>query len=346
MPSPIRISVGTRAAVVWSGRPAPGISTLLLMNTDLNNTVCIGSEPNVMFNGDNTIPILPNGSLSVDPASAWWVVGAVTGSAPLVMVPNGQSNFLGITQGLGQLVIPSIRSPNFLAGVSGWQIAKDGSAEFNNVVIRGGTVISGLALYYDPVPGLGNLDASIAATAGTDPYGNAYVAGVASYGFGTAVSYLVQGRAVFNTADSTYITISGAGTLTIRSITESLLIDMPVRDIFAVLPGTSATEEIWHAGALINSWANNAGFGAFKYRKVASPPNSVEVTGAIAGTAATAATFFTLPAGYIPASAGGRLAKTSMEWLNWIASASEDGLVNLASVDGSIKQKFSPLFYH
>jgi hypothetical protein len=42
----------------------------------------------------------------------------------------------------------------------------------------------------------------------------------------------------------------------------------------------------------------------------------------------------------------GRLAKTSMEWLNWIASASEDSLVNLASVDGSIKQKFSPLFYH
>jgi hypothetical protein len=43
---------------------------------------------------------------------------------------------------------------------------------------------------YDPAPGPGNLIASIAAAAGTDPYGNAYLEGVATYlpGLGTAVA--------------------------------------------------------------------------------------------------------------------------------------------------------------
>lgn len=44
-----------------------------------------------------------------------------------------------ITGGQGALVRPAIKSPNFLTGVSGWSIKKDGSAEFNNVVIRGTT---------------------------------------------------------------------------------------------------------------------------------------------------------------------------------------------------------------
>jgi hypothetical protein len=204
MPSPIRISVGTRASVVWSGRPAQGISTLLLMNTDLNNTVCIGSEPNTMFNGDNTIPILPNGSLSVDPASAWWVVGAVTGSAPLVMVPNGQSNFLGITQGLGQLVIPSIRSPNFLAGVSGWQIAKDGSAEFNDLTIRGvfkgnNFVINSLGEFF---------------YSGTPAFGNLILANVPDFvtddGHGNQVPF--PGTNIYNTSNNTLTVINGGST--------------------------------------------------------------------------------------------------------------------------------------
>lgn len=38
---------------------------------------------------------------------------------------------------------------------------------------------------YSPGPGAGNLIASVTAQAGTDPYGNAYVAGVASYAHGT-----------------------------------------------------------------------------------------------------------------------------------------------------------------
>ena len=36
----------------------------------------------------------------------------------------------------GELIRASIKSPNFVAGVSGWIIRRDGSAEFNNIVIR------------------------------------------------------------------------------------------------------------------------------------------------------------------------------------------------------------------
>lgn len=80
------------------------------------------------------------------------------------------------------LVRPAIKSPNYVTGVSGWSINADGSAEFNDIVIRGGTVIGGTALYYDGTPTTGNLIMSISADAGTDPFGNAYVSGVGVYG--------------------------------------------------------------------------------------------------------------------------------------------------------------------
>lgn len=79
------------------------------------------------------------------------------------------------------LRIPAIQSPGFDPGVAGWIIRIDGSAEFNDVVIRGGTVISGTALYYNGTPALGNLILSIAAAAGVDSFGNAYVQGLGVY---------------------------------------------------------------------------------------------------------------------------------------------------------------------
>ena len=47
---------------------------------------------------------------------------------------------------MGELLqTPGISSPNYVTGVSGWRIGQDGSAEFNNAVIRGN--ISGSAAY-------------------------------------------------------------------------------------------------------------------------------------------------------------------------------------------------------
>lgn len=79
------------------------------------------------------------------------------------------------------LVRPAIQSPDYTEHVSGWTINQDGSAEFNDITIRGGTVVSGLALYYNGTPTLGNLILSIAAEAGVDEFGNAYNQGVTAY---------------------------------------------------------------------------------------------------------------------------------------------------------------------
>lgn len=80
------------------------------------------------------------------------------------------------------LIRSDIRSQNFVAGSAGWRVESNGNAEFNSVIIRGGTVVSGLALYYNGTPALGNLIMSISAAAGTDSFGNAYVKGVGLYG--------------------------------------------------------------------------------------------------------------------------------------------------------------------
>src|SRR5215469_12889489 len=55
---------------------------------------------------------------------------------------------------------------------------------FPLLIITAGGGFTGLFVY-SPGPGSGNLTASIAAQAGTDPYGNAYVAGITSYGPGS-----------------------------------------------------------------------------------------------------------------------------------------------------------------
>lgn len=167
MPNPIPVNVGVNPAQLWSGRSAPGINTLLLMNTDQQNTVMVGTSLNSLV-----VPIQPNGSLSVDPGENWYVVGLVAGIAPLVVVPNGQSNFLGISQGYGNIAIPQFQSPNYDPSTGqGWALFKDGTATFNQVTI----VISssGVAvLIYFPSPGPGNLIGSWAASDTTDMFGN------------------------------------------------------------------------------------------------------------------------------------------------------------------------------
>lgn len=89
-----------------------------------------------------------------------------------------------ITGGQGQLDIPQIKSPNYVPGVSGWEIKRDGSAEFNNLSFRGtfrGTeiVIDGTGFYlYTGVPGLGNPPIVYITSAAVDPFGNALTATV------------------------------------------------------------------------------------------------------------------------------------------------------------------------
>jgi hypothetical protein len=86
------------------------------------------------------------------------------------------------------LVQPAIESPDYSPGVSGWHIDVDGSAEFNDLSLRGtfsGTnyVINDKGIFfYSGPPAAGNLVGSWAQTDGIDDYTNQYIAGITVVG--------------------------------------------------------------------------------------------------------------------------------------------------------------------
>lgn len=129
------------------------------------------------------------------------------------------------------LVRAAIQSPNFVSGSTGWKISQDGTAELNAAVIRNGTVVGGTALYYSGTPAAGNLIMSISATAGTDSFGNAYVAGVGVYGTNDKVTVkastgdtaVLQADAPSGISDSTspgLVLKKASGDVTAASLTE------------------------------------------------------------------------------------------------------------------------------
>lgn len=321
MPNILHIAVPiTNAALAWPGRQSD-IDSLLFINPDLNNTVWIGQLSNIQAAGNGTIPLLPNGTFSGDASSSWYVIGSVAGTQPLVVVPNGQAYFLGLTQGMGDLVIPSMQSPNFAAGLIGWIIRKDGSAEFNNLTIRGtfnGTdfvINSAGQFFYSSTPAANNLIYSVAIAGGTDQFGNVYLAGTTTYhhnivngnywiAVNTNALTTNQNGIVFYTAATeagpwtaqANIGNDNAGNLFLGA-TSNIIAGVPV---IPFAPSTS-TPETWHAATLSGSWANVTG-QALQFRLMAD--NTVEVHGQLvipAGVTGPSNTIATLPAGYTPA---------------------------------------------
>lgn len=173
-----------------------------------------------------------------------------------------------IIGGGGSLVYPSIHSPGFQTGVTGWSIDKNGDAEFNDVVIRGtffgvDFIIStaGIFLYSGP-PALGNLAISIApAATTTDPEGNAVQGGgmkiygasgqAIFLGLVGSISQLIfsTGASFEKTAGNVAAGITGAGT----SQAMELLISGP--------QGSHAGQQDW-AQIVLVSGTNGSGAGA------------------------------------------------------------------------------------
>lgn len=210
------------------------------------------------------------------------------------------------------LRIPAIQSPNFNESAgTGWAIFQNGNAFFFNITATGtitatefiGTdfVITASGIFfYSGTPGPGNPPIVSASEGGTDPYGNPVQSGVVSQS-GGQTSALSGAELVFSSGGF----ISGSSGLVLGGNIglNAIEVLLPFSNaLIAVQPGTSFTEETWHPMTLVNGWANAAGFVTAQYRKVASPPNSVEVIGVLNAAAASAAMFCTLPAGYIPAS--------------------------------------------
>jgi hypothetical protein len=117
------------------------------------------------------------------------ILAQLAASAP------GASN--SILAGQGTLIRQMIQSPNFVSGVSGWQINKDGSAQFNNLTIRGTfngtdfTINANGIFFYSGVPAAGNLILALTNSAGSDAFGNVYIQGI-TIGNASGVQVLIE----------------------------------------------------------------------------------------------------------------------------------------------------------
>lgn len=107
----------------------------------------------------------------------------------------------------GTLVYPSIHSPNYVHDLSGWTINKDGSAEFDDLTLRGSFVGDDWIInatgefFYSGTPATGNLIFSnVAGSSGTDDFGNHYLGnGSTWYGLvaGVAMTAIAGGLEFF-----------------------------------------------------------------------------------------------------------------------------------------------------
>lgn len=174
-----------------------------------------------------------------------------------------------IIGGGGSLVYPSIHSPGYSAGIRGWSINKDGSAEFNDLTIRGtffGTdfiISAGGVFLYSGTPAHGNLAISLApAATTTDPEGNTVQGGgLAVYGSagqavflglitaGLSELQLKTGASFEKTPANLASEIAGSGT---GAVMETL---------FSGPQGNHSGQQDW-AQVLLASGSNGSGAGA------------------------------------------------------------------------------------
>lgn len=109
-----------------------------------------------------------------------------------------------IASGQGNLIVTALQSPNFLTGVRGWQIAKNGDAEFNDITIRGSEIIGGSfvgddfvisqsgVVFYSSTPTTNNMESSQAPATFIDPYGNEVLEGSVTYYKSGATYWAIQ----------------------------------------------------------------------------------------------------------------------------------------------------------
>lgn len=174
------------------------------------------------------------------------------------------------------LIREAIRSQNYSAGVSGWSIDADGSAEFNDITIRDGTVISGSAFYYNPAPGPGNLILSIAAEPGTDEYGNAYPAGITW----------------FDSAG----TLNGSGTRLALTASNGSVVEVTAQGQFGnglYLSPPVSSDGTWVPGAIAADYSSNAPDSPYlsiysPYDSIAGNAASIVLTGEDSASGPTA----------------------------------------------------------
>lgn len=223
-----------------------------------------------------------------------------------------------IAGGQGNLVAGSFQSPDFVTGVSGWQLTRAGHLEANDAVIRGGLVIGGTELDYNGTPALGNLVFSRSSTGGTDQFGNAYIGGAVEYANIGAGGY--EAMQLGPTGLIAYVSPGGpdgpyGAVASIQQAGGTFTVAAPliVTGALTAIGGTAAnptlvTTDTWHVIGQPGEPVFGAGFGVpgagdQSPRFQLQADGTVMFDGVALTTAATAAnaTLFTLPAAaYIP----------------------------------------------
>lgn len=191
-----------------------------------------------------------------------------------------------IAGGDGNLVIGSFQSPNFVAGVSGWQVTIEGDAEFNQVFVRGEFFGNTFQLddagvfFYTATPAAGNLLATIASAAGSDQFLNAYQAGLNLYGAHGSIAALVIDPSTANPAlwfvppSAAHLTIHPqqfVGILNPGAVNELYLLvetsgkaggqaDAAAQYFSASADGTSTARIVWEFGGTVGATLTAAGF--------------------------------------------------------------------------------------
>lgn len=220
----------------------------------------------------------------------------------------------------GEMLVQALKSPNFVHLLRGWQIQRNGNAEFNNLTLRGtffGTnfIISNLgAFFYSGTPALGNLVQSITSVAGTDSVGNAYLAGTTTYTNIGGTFFAVnqwQNRQAFYTAAAAAGPYSEGAAMRLSGT--AVLIDVFAPVTHLQLPNVQANGAIpnmvggqfWS----IDSWTTvAAGFGGgwtgtLSYMMTPDGFVALDVHLTPGGTVADGTAIFTLPIAYAPMTA-------------------------------------------
>ena len=232
------------------------------------------------------------------------------------------------------LIRDSIHSPNYVTGVSGWSIMRNGDAEFNQGRFRGAVLIGGPPAVGAVSLGLTGTDIPAVLRNFNAEYDIWYEANIYWYSATDFYFEALVHNTFFALTERITGTVHGGGTVveiqefvdgptgaanavhlgTDRYVVNRLLYEIRSTDIQIRSTGTFTTEadlksadpvaglptvETWHNLGFLNGWG-----GALKYRMIPSPANNVQIVGVItAGTKVNGTTIATLPAAYRPTTA-------------------------------------------
>lgn len=208
----------------------------------------------------------------------------------------------------GRLNAPA-NAPGAGAAVPGIQPGTS-AIDFARYVIVSGAKTG--VFVYSPTPGNGNLKLSMA-NSGTDPYGNTVQGGFVAYlnsagtqwislgGFGADLHF----NNSFVTADIE-LQSGAAGNLALVA-GNAIAFGSPISGaLFALEPGTTGTNEVWHTLTLGNGWS-----GTLQYKLMPDDTVAIRTSGTLtAGTLTDGTVIATIPsspAGYYPATAAQKI---------------------------------------